>query len=106
MIIEQQQVDRKFGEFVLVLKERKFSFTSRRSVKSSEKNVYFSRLITRRCFIKSPAGIHAYPPVLLDFEGDPDDSSRRSASSKCNLFARLGIFYKFFVIVNVFSSSK
>jgi hypothetical protein len=62
-------------------------------VKSPEK-VYFSRLTSRRCFIKSSAGTHAYPPVMLGFEGDPDDSSRRSASSsKCYLFTRLGIFF-------------
>jgi len=85
MIIEQQQVDGKFGEFVLVLRE-KFSLTPRRKM-------YFSRLTSRRYFIQSPARTDAYPPVLLDFEGDPDDSSRRSASfSKFRLFARLSIF--------------
>ena len=71
-------------------------------MKSPEK-MYFSRLTSRRYFINSPSGTHAYPPVMLDFECDPGDSSRRSASSSiCHLFARLGI--KFFVSVNVFSS--
>jgi hypothetical protein len=42
MIIEQQQVDRKFGEFVLVLKERKFSFTPRRKREVTREGVFFS----------------------------------------------------------------
>jgi hypothetical protein len=41
MIIEQQQVDRKFGEFVLVLKE-KFSFTPRRKREVTREDVFFS----------------------------------------------------------------
>jgi hypothetical protein len=85
MIIEQQQVDGKFGEFVLVLRE-KFSLAPRRKM-------FFFRLTSRLYFIQPPARIRAYPPVLLDFEGDLDGSSRRSASSsKCRLFARLSIF--------------
>ena len=76
-------------------------------MKSPEKKMYFSPLTSGRYFIKSPAGILAYPTVMLDFEGDPDDSSRRSASSsKCYLFARLSIFCEFFVRFNILSSSK
>jgi hypothetical protein len=43
MIIEQQQVDSKFGEFVRVLKEKKFSFTPRRKREVTRKEeVFFS----------------------------------------------------------------
>jgi hypothetical protein len=40
MIIEQQQVDRKFGEFVLVLKERKV-LTPRRKREVTREYVFF-----------------------------------------------------------------
>ena len=62
-------------------------------MKSPEKKRYFSRQTSLRYFIKSLAGTHASPPVMLDFEDDPGDTSGRSASSlKFHLFARLGIF--------------
>jgi hypothetical protein len=90
---QQQQVDRKFGKFVLVLKEKKFSHRGG-TVNSPEKKGYISRQTSWRCFIKSPAGTPASPPVMLDFEGDLGDSSGRSASSsKYHLFARLDILF-------------
>jgi len=84
-------VDRKFAEFVLVLKERKFSHRGG-SVKSPE-NMYFSCLTSRRYFIKPPAGTHAYPPVMLDFEGDRMTVHEGvPPPQNAIFFARFGIF--------------
>jgi hypothetical protein len=65
-------------------------------VKSPE-NMYFSCLTSRRYFIKSPAGTHAYPPVLLDFEGDRLTVHEGvPPPQNAIFFARFVIFYKFF----------
>jgi hypothetical protein len=75
-------------------------------VKSPE-NMYFSCLTSRRYFIKSPAGTHAYPPVMLDFEGDRMTVHEGVPPPQNAIFLPdLVFFYKFFVSVNVFSSSK